>query len=59
MLANDVFVRGEIDAEYLVARNEAFDPLDLAAKLTQRFIRSLCRVAKSYDIGGADIWNNA
>src|SRR6478672_4933702 len=57
VLANDVLIFGEIDAERLVVGDIGFKPLDVRTKLAQYPIRFCCCSAKLFALEGADLWN--
>ena len=54
MLADDGLVLGEIDAEGLVVRDLALDPLDVGAELGKHFIRLGGSPPKLIAFEGAD-----
>jgi hypothetical protein len=55
MLADDVLVFGEIDAERLVVGFIGFQPLDVRTKLAQYAIRFCCCSAKLFAFEGAKL----
>jgi len=55
VLADDVFVFGEIDAERLVIGDVGLKPLDVRTKLAKYSIRFCCCSAKLFALKGADL----